>query len=39
MLILNPLEVIKEIYKEKPKDKSYNALISRMNEVGATFEE
>ncbi|STO79489.1 hypothetical protein [Grimontia hollisae] len=39
VLILNPLEVIKEIYKEKPKDKSYNALISRMNEVGATFEE
>ena len=38
VLILNPLNVIESLYKEKEKDDFYNALIGRMNEVGADFD-
>jgi len=36
VLILNPLQVIEKIYKEKPRDTNYNALISRLMQIGAT---
>lgn len=35
ILLLNPIKVIEEIYKERPKDLSYNALLSRLMHVGA----
>ncbi|WP_337238024.1 hypothetical protein [Salmonella enterica] len=38
VLLINPLEVIKNIYTEKPKDEMYNALITRMSDVGAKFD-
>lgn len=39
VLLINPLEVIKELYTKKPKDEMYNILITRMSDVGATFDE
>lgn len=39
VLIINPLEVIKGLYADKPKDELYNALITRMQNVGAEFED
>ncbi|MBU2023713.1 MAG: hypothetical protein KKA29_15500 [Gammaproteobacteria bacterium] len=38
VLILNPLSVIRAIYEGKEKDERYNALFSRMQEVGAEWE-
>ncbi|WP_426880304.1 hypothetical protein [Serratia bockelmannii] len=38
VIILNPLPVIKEIYESKEKDERYNALVGRMQEVGAKWE-
>ncbi|WP_412501902.1 hypothetical protein [Shewanella chilikensis] len=38
VLILNPLSVIKTIYEGRDKDERYNALASRMLEVGAKWE-
>lgn len=35
VLILNPIHVIEKHYKDKHKDHSYNALISRLMQVGA----
>jgi hypothetical protein len=35
VLILNPIHVIEDYYKDKQKDQSYNALISRLMQVGA----
>lgn len=39
VLIINPLSVIKKIYENRPKDVFYNALVSRMSEVGAKFDD
>jgi hypothetical protein len=38
VLLINPLEVIKELYTQKQKDEMYNALITRMSDVGAKFD-
>ncbi|MEQ3291564.1 hypothetical protein [Klebsiella oxytoca] len=38
VIILNPFPVIKDIYESKEKDERYNALIGRMQEVGAKWE-
>jgi len=38
VLLINPLEVIKGLYEQKPKDEMYNALITRMSDVGAKFD-
>ena len=40
IIMLNPLSVIKEKYESNgwPKDERYNALFSRMQEVGAEWE-
>ncbi|EOY83881.1 hypothetical protein H232_5304 [Klebsiella pneumoniae UHKPC81] len=38
MILLNPLTVIKELYEGKEKDERYNALVGRMQEVGAKWE-
>ncbi len=39
VLILNPFQVVKSIYKVTNKDDLYNALVGRMNDVGAKFDE
>ncbi|MDO1762416.1 hypothetical protein Q2336_25140, partial [Escherichia coli] len=38
VILLNPLTVIKELYEGKEKDERYNALVGRMQEVGAKWE-
>lgn len=38
VLILNPLIAAKKLYDSNEKDGLYNALISRMSDVGASFE-
>ena len=38
VIILNPFPVIKNIYENKEKDERYNALVGRMQEVGAKWE-
>lgn len=38
IMLLNPLLVIKGLYENKPKDALYNALVSRMSDVGANFD-
>lgn len=38
VILLNPLSVIKELYEGKDKDERYNALVGRMQEVGAKWE-
>ncbi|WP_072081187.1 hypothetical protein [Yersinia aleksiciae] len=38
VLLLNPLSVIQKIYENKDKDERYNALLGRMQEVGAKWE-
>ncbi|PMM10054.1 hypothetical protein BCT63_00020 [Vibrio kanaloae] len=38
VLLINPLEVVKSLYSGKPKDEMYNALITRMSDVGSKFE-
>lgn len=38
IIIINPLHVIKSIYKDRNKDDLYNALLGRMNEVKAKFD-
>jgi hypothetical protein len=35
ILIINPIQVIREHYKDKKKDDLYNALVSRLLQVGA----
>lgn len=35
VLILNPIQVIKQIYQNKPKDIAYKALLGRLVQVGA----
>ena len=35
VLIMNPIQVIEEHYREKHKDHAYNALLSRLAQVGA----
>jgi hypothetical protein len=35
VLIMNPVKVIEEIYRDKPKDHVYNALLGRLVQVGA----
>lgn len=35
VLMINPLLVIEGLYADKPKDVAYNALLSRMAQVGA----
>ncbi|EGR0036479.1 MULTISPECIES: hypothetical protein [Vibrio] len=37
VLIVNPFDVIEKIYEKETRDVLYNALVSRMNEVGASF--
>jgi hypothetical protein len=39
VLIINPLEVVRSIYAQKDKDELYNAFITRMQSVGAAFED
>ncbi|TQP29353.1 hypothetical protein FLL94_02095 [Vibrio cholerae] len=39
ILLMNPLAVCKTICKEKNNDELYNALLARMNAVGAKFDE
>jgi hypothetical protein len=39
VLILNPLNAAKALYNEGVKDELYNALLGRMSDVGATFDE
>ncbi len=39
LLLVNPLSVIKKVYETRQKDQLYNALIGRMSEVGAKFDE
>lgn len=36
VLILNPFLAIDKLYSDKPKDVAYNALLSRMAQVGAS---
>ena len=38
VLLINPLNVVKNLYKDIEKDNLYNALVARMNDVGANFE-
>ena len=35
VLLLNPIQVIEHIYKDKPHDLAYSALLSRLTQVGA----
>lgn len=35
VLIMNPIKVIDQIYKDRPHDINYNALVSRLIQVGA----
>jgi uncharacterized protein YegP (UPF0339 family) len=35
VLLLNPIKVIEKLYKERPRDMFYNALLSRLSQVGA----
>lgn len=39
VLILNPLNAAKDLYSEEVKDDLYHALVGRMSDVGATFDE
>jgi hypothetical protein len=39
VLILNPLNAARSLYENRTKDDLYNALIGRMNDVGAEFDE
>lgn len=39
VLILNPLNAAKSLYDEGNEDELYNALVGRMNDVGAVFDE
>jgi hypothetical protein len=39
VLILNPLNAVSDLYDDHVKDELYNALIGRMNDVGAKFDE
>lgn len=39
VILLNPLNAVKELYGDKPKDELYNALLGRMSETGAVFDE
>lgn len=35
VLLMNPLQVIHNIFSEKPKDLAYNSLIGRLTQIGA----
>lgn len=35
VLLINPIHVVYEHYKSRPKDSLYNALIARLHEIGA----
>ena len=35
VLLLNPLQVIENLYSDKPKDLAYNSLLGRLSHVGA----
>ncbi|MBT0719654.1 hypothetical protein HGT71_15530 [Rosenbergiella epipactidis] len=37
VLVIDPLNVIKNIYESKGKDALYNSLVSRMNEIGTVL--
>ncbi|HHQ4452707.1 MULTISPECIES: hypothetical protein [Aeromonas] len=37
VLILNPFLAVQSLYKNTPKDDLYNALVSRMSDVGTKF--
>lgn len=39
VIILNPLNAVKNLYDNEPKDEFYNALLGRMSEIGAVFDE
>lgn len=37
VLIMNPFMAVQSLYKDTPKDELYNALVSRMSDVGTKF--